>query len=1396
MIDLSTTRAQEQGELLPNQIELKPEMIRLESGVATLEEDLKNHKGLATLIDTQRNVKRNQYNVLQCINENLMAEKGQWLYNGGYDKDDKDPSDPTKALPEQFDSGTVADSSLLPTRIYFDLGKEYDISSFAFYTRNGAVNVDFQVDYGEPGNWTKFQNQDAKPVYNSWNERKVQNVKTRYIRVRSSHGPEVKGQAAYEFILFGTATGNTGKEPPKRNLIKVNKNKAYNVFGYARVGRASDQFDEQPTDTSMLDGKGLPNYVPKTSFTVRDIDGSQLDGVFDNSKTPKNQDEQDQKDNLKYVTVLDLEKEHSIEEITMYENMTSGLYNGTKLRLSYGKPSINGKGEAWTEIGTIDIKKKHRGWFHMNLKDKNIKTRYLRIAKSSSANISEFVLWGQPSDGIPNNIKDPEPIKPTKQVTMDKFMGMNGKHITSNTIFEAGGTFREYHKWHYNADREDGFKSIFSRGDITQMWGLYDGSKNFDGYFNSLNKLGIDTLITLENSTSKYYPDEDPEMQHKPGINTAQDTTPNFAGADRNDPASFIDHAEAMYNFGARYGSNKNITINDVVVSENESAKDLWGQNTVKYFENWNEPNSVWEARRKWFVASEFAAMTSGDYDGHRGTLKNAKGRKVGLKNADPNATFVLGGLAGNNIDYIKGMQFWYQNNRQDNIFPADVINMHQYQEKHYPEDTDFKEELVKTVDYVQRYLTTDGKPREVWLTEFGYDTYQGPFKPQSANQAPSLTAQSNWNIRTFLIASSAGISRAHMFMDVDPAVDNNEWSVGGDLTAGMARNAKMGNTRKPSYYSMYATKTALTDYVFDAVIEEKKNDVYVYRYRNIKNGRYTYAIWSPTNETKIGEKKGTYTLENIAAPFVTETRYNDYSTSGDTVVRNVTNNKVDVDVYEAPVFVEVYGNNEKYVEVPKTEVKPDAYSHEVYTTLSTEDPNVQIYYSTNGQDPVAQNPNRIFYTPGTKIKITKSTNIKTIGVKNGVTSKVAHYPYQIDTRLISSKEKEVNYNKGDIVTEAKFLKDIGAKLGAKVNEIAAGGIWKIESDFSSVVKLNTPGVYYVKAIANHYNSDNYNSDISSPLLVKVVVEGTQTNSTVTENYQTDLGAQIKAQTQTQIGADKKYTKNVPAITGYTYLGYRIGSGELIRKTTSPVTLTNIEEITYVYALTSTMSSISVKYQDAAGKPLVVGGTEIGPKIIKGSPQTEYNLFKMKEILPEIYNGEAGNLVNQGYFLTSDGTPTTVSGRFPASGTVLEVVFKFSGTLQMTVPSQVKFEDGHKVSNSKQTVLQAEDWQIQVRDRRTNDSLGLWSLSAKLSKSFVNGDGEQLAGQLQYKPTQAPATPMELNRPIVVHKHTKKESQTTVKWTKSAGFQMEVQASQAKAGNYKGEIMWELAIEP
>src|SRR3569832_2056970 len=202
-------------------------------------------------------------------------------------------------------------------------------------------------------------------------------------------------------------------------------------------------------------------------------------------------------------------------------------------------------------------------------------------------------------------------------------------------------------------------------------------------------------------------------------------------------PASYVAHASFLYQYAARYGAAA-VPTSNLQLAAGQSART--GLGVLRYYEDGNEPDANWVNAdgSPLFSPAAAAAMSSADYDGDQGRL----GATFGIKNADPNGKLVMAGLAGagassdwltNVTTYLDGMRAWAAAHRGGS-FPADVINVHDYcfgpdpfgttnpRPGLAPEACGLAGAVAGVVAYRDQHLP--GK--EVWLTEFGYDTDPG----------------------------------------------------------------------------------------------------------------------------------------------------------------------------------------------------------------------------------------------------------------------------------------------------------------------------------------------------------------------------------------------------------------------------------------------------------------------------------------------------------------------------------------------------------------------------------------------------------------------------------------------------------------------------------------------
>jgi hypothetical protein len=319
--------------------------------------------------------------------------------------------------------------------------------------------------------------------------------------------------------------------------------------------------------------------------------------------------------------------------------------------------------------------------------------------------------------------------------------------------------------------------------------------------------------------------------------------------------------------------------------------------------ENWNEPDKWWKDRAACFSPLELAAMCSADYDGHRRTM----GRTVGVKNADPNMKLVIGGLARPEIEYLKAMRLWAEFHRNGE-FPTDVINLHHYSNDVggqggqpttgiSPEADGLRERFQRVVAWRDRFLP--GK--EVWVSEFGYDT-----NPQSPQRAPALGAadaeevQGRWIVRSYLALAAAGVDRAQLFMLRDVNAGNTVQYNSSGLTS------EKWNQHQPkrAWYYVAALRHILRGTRFESEIASGDSNVRIYRFRSEgRPARAVYAVWCPTsNSTEVHD----FRLALPDAPAATSIALGPQSTTGQATPLPLENGGVTFNVSEQPVFVTV----------------------------------------------------------------------------------------------------------------------------------------------------------------------------------------------------------------------------------------------------------------------------------------------------------------------------------------------------------------------------------------------------------------------------------------------------------------------------------------------------------
>lgn len=534
--------------------------------------------------------------------------------------------------------------------------------------------------------------------------------------------------------------------------------------------------------------------------------------------------------------IIDLFGEYNISKFSYYDaNGSDSLFVGI------GTPG------AWRKIVHVTTTK-YNAWANV---DVNQKSRYLYLKfRSPNTLINEIVVYGSPTGPIlpppapVSNIEMPKPL-------MEDFIGMNSFVDVPDSIHAVVKQVREYHNWFWDegngATTYPGFPNNQYAWSPSWVSGTGWGW-DFDAFYQRNLKKGIQVA---------------PDLQMNVGYLMAKGGEPNdkpaSQGENTTDPATYKEHADYMYQFAARYGYTPVPTTNLKLRSTNGGKT---GLKYIKYVENWNEPDKNWEGKAGYFTPAELSAMCSADYDGHQGAL----GKTYGVKNADPTIKMVLPALIHPDSMYMKSMIAWAKYNRNGSL-PFDVFNFHYYSNDAggqggspathgiSPEEDKMKEKIQKVVKF--RNKNMPGK--EIWCTEFGYDTQ--PSSPQSSRAVGTQDAwevQARWLIRSYLALAASGIDKAHMYMVRDANESGLLFATSG-LTTPNSNLTYKAYTKKKSWYYLHTFRKTLTGYKFKEEINSGNTNVLIYAFENaIDPSKVVYAVWAPTS---IDQTVKSYTL-------------------------------------------------------------------------------------------------------------------------------------------------------------------------------------------------------------------------------------------------------------------------------------------------------------------------------------------------------------------------------------------------------------------------------------------------------------------------------------------------------------------------------------------------------
>ena len=483
-----------------------------------------------------------------------------------------------------------------------------------------------------------------------------------------------------------------------------------------------------------------------------------------------------------------------------------------------------------------------------------------------------------------------------------EFLGLNGFIDDDPAKLAAVGNVREYHDWSWNegngASGYPGYPN--SQLSFTGVAGAWD----FDAYYAALRQAGVTPFPCIEGSVNF--------------LGSAM--PPVAAGADVTLAASYVAHASFLYQYAARYGAKAVPTAN-LKLASGQAART--GLGLLRYYEDGNEPDANWVNAdgSPLFSPAAAAAMSSADYDGDQGRL----GGTFGVKSADPAAKLVLAGLAGagassdwltNVTSYLDGMRAWATAHRGGS-FPADVLNVHDYcfgpdpfgtknpRPGVAPEACGIATALAGVVAYRDQHLP--GK--EVWLTEFGYDTDPGSrLRAPAIGGADAQAVQGQWLVRTFLALMGSGIDRAFLFVSRDNCTGSASACPGNDVqfsTSGVLTQ-KGDEQPKTAWYYLATVRARLGTMRYAGTAPSGKPNLSIARFYNAATNQGAYVLWMATSD---GSVSNGYALALPGAiSSATTVTLTAGSTSGTATPAALSNHAVSVNVGETPTLVLVDG--------------------------------------------------------------------------------------------------------------------------------------------------------------------------------------------------------------------------------------------------------------------------------------------------------------------------------------------------------------------------------------------------------------------------------------------------------------------------------------------------------
>jgi serine/threonine-protein kinase ATR len=184
-----------------------------------------------------------------------------------------------------------------------------------------------------------------------------------------------------------------------------------------------------------------------------------------------------------------------------------------------------------------------------------------------------------------------------------------------------------------------------------------------------------------------------------------------------------------------------------------------------------------------------------------------------------------------------------------------DVLNVHSYAFKEkwptwrrsYPEDPAIA--WLTAIEDVLRWRDEHAPGKQLWLTEFGYDSASKPAPatgPWRQWVGVSDEQQAQYLVRSFLVLSAMDVSRAYLYF----FNDKDEPQL--HAASGITRNYQP----KPSFYAVAHLYRSLGDHRFAKAVAREVGDLYCFEYESAaRAGERVYVAWLASGQGKVARR-------------------------------------------------------------------------------------------------------------------------------------------------------------------------------------------------------------------------------------------------------------------------------------------------------------------------------------------------------------------------------------------------------------------------------------------------------------------------------------------------------------------------------------------------------------